>query len=329
MAPSPADSAPSSAANDTASSVAEEAPFETSGNVAFMLTPDELADMLEKHQQQSSPSTPTGLLEVPDRRDREEADDEDAGGDQVELEPHAIHELQEDQDSAWSATDPDPTFEKLALSSTRPARTLDAPGSASIDTAPIRPARRRAPRPAHARPRWRAAVWVSGRRSILAALVLVGLVVSAIVLQGPSRTAATISRPVASSAPALGLTAFRDAFAPIADDLTSISTRTGAPAAHRGSVRHRPTPAGRQHHPVRIGHRTAARTAESTQSVPTRTAPVTVANSPVNDSPITSAPASPPPASSGTSSEHSASGDGSASPPAYGEGGVLGAGHSG
>lgn len=319
----------------------------------------------------SSLSSPSALLEGPGAQEHEPTDDEDAPFAPVSTAPPARQqladlELADEEPSGADATanpaqldfptvdqsreaqqgappvlvqthafDPDPTFEKLALGSagavpTRPPGA--AAGSAAIDTAPIRPARRRGRHLTDVGPE-HAAQRLSGQRRI-ATSVLFSRV------RSPRRVAAgaavALSVLVLASivgvvgghgrAPAAGAKAVTDA-ASIGAKPVVETKRTPAPAittrkrhkqaAHRTHRRseHRhqqstPQRRLRTHAASPVHYAVAASTTTPPTTAPTRTAPTQT--TPTAATPTVTAPAPSAPAKQ----------------PAFGLGGELGPGHS-
>lgn len=306
--------------------------------------------------------------------DLELADEEpsaaDAATDLAQLDSPTIDESREVQQGAPSAPadlvsahafDSDPTFEKLALgsASTVPTRPPGAaPGSAAIDTPPIRPARRRRRdqtdvrpgRAAQRRPGQRrsAAVYsrVKSPRHVTAAAAAALAVLAVVSILG---VGAGHGRARAHAAPAVTDAASIGAKPMVETKRTAAPTTTTRKrhkqAAHR--TNHRPqhrryqksTPRRRTHAATPVHYAVAASTTVTPSSAPTQTAPtqttptqttptVTTPASPAPAAP--SSPSSPGPSSSGssTSSGSGTSSSGSVKQPAFGLRGELGPGHS-
>lgn len=359
--------APPPARQTTRSTAEEEAPFATAGNVAITLTPDEYLELIDKGAEQSDAGTSTGLLAVPDGGSRAEVNDEDgpfqspnqeqqpirdaddAPGDQqargahpgrpAQLDGSTLDEPQQNSPGAGSLAMPtgtcadddvDPTFEKLAVASaTASPRTLGVRGSAAIDSPPIRPSRKRTPRSSQARLR-RRSMPRAGRRWVAAAVVVMGSAALSLVLVGmpqrPSHSAAVSSQQGSLFQFATLGRAGQDPFAPKATTLAAASTQNHEPGARprprRSLARQRKALTARRQHPRRAQRRQTAVTPQRTESAAARTSHTTTQSSSAESTPATS------PSTSSDSSGASGGGS-SASPPAYGEGGVLGAGHAG
>jgi hypothetical protein len=232
--------------------------------------------------------------------------------------------------------DGDPMFERLAFASaaTSPTRTLGVRGSASIEGPPVRSPRKRAARSGGARPLGRG-VRRAGRRSVIAMLLGLVAVIACLVMvtlpQHPSRLAAVSSQRAASSESAtLGRGVPGEAFAPKTAELAAASTQTHTAAARQRArhslVRHRGTRNVGRRRSARPKRRQTVTKPHRRESAPVRTVPAAAPTLPTASAPASNGATSS--SSSGDSSGSSGSG-GSASPPAYGEGGVLGAGHAG
>lgn len=231
--------------------------------------------------------------------------------------------------AAGDDDDPDP-FEQLALAGDAPrARTVAPAGSASIDIPPSTRAHHRSRSNTDAGTRPHRQRRTAGRRSLRragalgAVAIASGLVIVTILLGGSSsapRRASDSQAATALAAPEL--TAHSDPFA--------VGYRLTAPAvprsAHPRAARRRPAshhsrtrPRMHRHTATAVtGHASAAtQDATAADSTPAAaTADPTVTNTPS----VSERSASPPAQTTNTSS---------ANPPAYGEGGILGAGHIG
>lgn len=268
----------------TAPPVGEDAPWAPSQQVTVTLPQHEYVALRDRADGDSRP--PSALLGVPALREREQADDKDAPFEPARTQPAATQQLADvkladqerqaahatgsscDHDSASLANadedtaddDRDP-FEELALASTpAPTRSLAAPGSAAIDTPPIRPARRRTRRTTSSanhssRPERDAAGRRLGRRSLIAGVLILAVVAAfAIILERPTRTVATSPRVAASSAPEPALTTLAQVLATNAPAIGASVSKTAAkpktvlrqhrrtrhPQIHRARARSRP-----------------------------------------------------------------------------------------
>ncbi len=167
--------------------------------------------------------------------------------------------------------DPDPHFDELANASARPPRACGLPGSAAIEAAPIRAARRRATSRSEHAERHTAAPRFRRRRIILpAALVLLVLII-AFTLERPSTSITTSS----ASRHQAGLIAVGQLLAPLTQDIALIAKDT----ALHGSAAHSARPSSRLRHTQHRAprrRRTVARAkrapitaAHTTQAAPT------------------------------------------------------------
>jgi len=347
----------------------------------------------------SSLSSPSALLEGPGAQEHEPADDEDAPFAPVSTAPPSTQQLADleladeepsdadattdpaqldsptvDQsgqlrgssapaDSAAHAFDPDPTFEQLALGSagTVPARPLGAaPGSAAIDTPPIRPARRRGRHltdvgPEHAaqrRPGQRriaTSVLFSRVRSPrrVAAGAVVGLSVLVLasivgVVGGDGRAPAAGAQAVTGAASIGAKPVVETKRTPAPAITTRKRHKQAAHRTHRRSEhRHQqstPQRRLRTHAASPVHYAVAASTTTPPTTAPTQTAPTQTtptAATPTVTAPAPAAPAAPsspsspgPSSGSGSSSSSGTRGAAPAKRPAFGLGGELGPGHS-
>lgn len=342
----------------------------------------------------SSLSSPSALLEGPGAQEPQPSEDEDAPFAPVSTAPPASQQLadlelaDEEPSGADATTDPaplgsptvnqsgqlgasavpadsaahtfdsDPTFEQLALGSagTVPTRPPGgAPGSAAIDTPPIRHVRRRGRhltdvRPEHAAQRRpgqrRIATSVlfsrvkSPRRVAAGAAVALAVLAFASVLGGGGGH----GRAPAHAAPAVTDAASIGAKPPvtttrIARPATTPKRHTqAAHRAHRGPQhRHQqstPRRRLRTHAATPVHYTVATNTAATPTTAPTQTTPTQT--TPTVTTPAPSAPAAPSsPSSPGPSSNGSGTSTSSGTPssapvkqPAFGLGGQLGPGHS-
>ncbi len=282
----------------------------------------------------STSSTSTGFLGMPARE--QTGDEEDAAFERpTTIEPPATQPLTPDLDGEQrdastnpscttpnaadecSWFDPDPHFNKLALASatTQPYGT-GLPGSASIDTPPIRSARRSSPRPASIQAQRRAHRRLS-RRSILLAPAAVALAALAILLERPSHTIATGSKPAAAVVRAPGLPIFQQMFAPISAEIAALANRatsTGAPrSARQRSARHTQHRAKPHSRSLPRVNDTNLSTAQTSQAAPIAVAPAAPPSAAISSTPTRTSAAptsnysgtpahSSPPASSSSSS---------------------------
>lgn len=219
----------------------------------------------------------------------------------------------------------------LALANATPARAAGPPGSASIDAAPIRTTRRRSMRrPARARDRnvsrrFRRG-WI-GVASLAVPLIVLASVL--FVLHGSSRTGGADSASVVASVHEPGLTTLWHRVTPATREIAAIAEHASSDGA-RDSARRAAT-ARKQHRTSRLRravtrvHHTAITTNPS-PSDQTAVTPAAATSSPTGTTPASTATGS---ASTSNGTPAITHGGGSPSPPVYGEGGVLGAGHGG
>jgi hypothetical protein len=217
----------------------------------------------------------------------------------------------------------------LALANATPAHAAGPPGSAPIRT----PRRRSMRRPARARDR------NGSRRSrrewIGVASLAVPLIVLAFVVHGSSHTRATDSTPVVASVHEPGLTTLRHPVVPATREIAAIaqhasSDRARDNARRAATARKQPRTSRRPHSVARV-HHTAIAVDHTSPSDRTVVTPATVTPAAPVSSPTSAPPASTATGSATTSNSTPATrhSSGSPSPPVYGEGGVLGAGHGG
>jgi len=307
--------------------------------------------------------------------DLEPADEEPSGADATtdpaQLDSPTVDQSREAQQGTSSvpadlvqahAFDPDPTFEKLALGSAGAAPTRPpgaAPGSAAIDTAPIRPARRRGRhltdvRPEHAaqRPpgqrRIATSVLFSRVRSprhvaagAVVALALLALASVVGVVGGHGREPVTGAKAVTDAA-SIGAKPVVETKQTKRTPASAVTTRKRhKQAAHRTHRRseHRhqqstPQRRLRTHAASPVHYTVAASTAATPTTAPTQTTPTQTTPSVTTPAPSApaapSSPSSPGPSSSrsGTSSSSGTPSSAPAKQPAFGLGGELGPGHS-
>ncbi len=350
VAPSP-DSAASTATSTTSALAEEDAPLSTAGQVTIMLTPEEFMELAEPA---GGTLTPSGSDEPIDTPAHEQTDeDEDAAFDrttpteqteiptpELDAEPAGADSAPEDRTTAeatekghWTDDpDPDPHFEQLANMTTAAPRALPAAGSASIDSPPIRPTRRTNSRPAAAAndrpPRRR----LRRRNSILVAAAVITMALPAIVIARSSNTNAAHHAQTVAVSREQGLPDIQRSLESISAELVAIARRSVAAGARHGS---------RQHSASHVQHRavthrqsiSAVDRPPVATSQTSQTEEITAAPAAPTTAAITSTPAqtvavtrTSPSATTGHVAKSSSSPD---QPPAYGEGGVLGAGHAG
>lgn len=349
VAPEP-DSARATAVAKRSAQTEEDAPLTTSGQVTITLTREEYMDLVEKPDEASTPTSGTanGFLDDTPARERAGAEEDAAFDHSTPIEPTAtepsvpdLDEEQRDTDTGPSCAttdadeerrfdrDPDPHFDELAGAGvSAELRGYDPPGSASIDTPPVRTARRSSPRPTPDQPQHGARRRFR-RRSILLAPALAGLAIAvfAIVPARPSHTIAAGSDPAAAL---VRLPTFKQALAPSSAEIAALASRATSTGA-RHSVRQR-SAGHAQHRTVTKGHSaprvgpTALSTSPTNRSAGAAVAPDDPTSSAMGSTPARTVPTSSPDT---TKSSAVTTGSSSPSPPAYGEGGVLGAGHSG
>jgi hypothetical protein len=87
----------------TAPSVGEDAPWAPSQQVTVILPQHEYVALRDRADADSS--RPTALLEVPDRREREQADDEDAPFEPARTQPAATQQLADVKLAPFSAAE--------------------------------------------------------------------------------------------------------------------------------------------------------------------------------------------------------------------------------
>ncbi|MGO9792034.1 MAG: hypothetical protein ACLP8S_21785 [Solirubrobacteraceae bacterium] len=347
VAPSPDSTAPT--VTSTTSALAEEdAPLSTAGQVTIMLTPEEFMNLAEPGGETLTPSSSNEPIDTPAPEQTDE--DEDAAFDrstteqteiptpELDTEPAGADRAPEDRTTAEATEkdartddpDPDPHFEQLANMTTAAPRALAAAGSASIDTPPIRPTRRTSSRAAPARrnrpPRRRR------RNSILVVAAVITITVPAILIARSSNTNAPHQAPTVALSREQGLPDIQRSLEPISAELAAIARRSIAAGARRSSrqhtARHAQHRAMTHRQSISAVDRSAVATSQTSQ-----TGAITAAPAAPTTAAITSTPArtvavthTSPAATTGHMAKSSSS---PSQPPAYGEGGVLGAGHAG
>ena len=221
----------------------------------------------------------------------------------------------------------------LALANATPARAAGPPGSASINAAPIRTPRRRSMRPARARDRNGSRRFRRGWIGVTS--LAVPLIVLAFVVHGSSHTRATDSTPVVASVHEPGRTTLTHPVVPATRQIAAIAQHASSDhardnARRAATARKQPRTSRRPHSVARV-HHTAIAVDHTSPSDRTVVTPATVTPAAPVSSPTSAPPASTATGSATTSNSTPAitHSSGSPSPPVYGEGGVLGAGHGG
>ncbi len=316
-----------------------------------MLTPEEFMELAEPAGRTLTPSGSNEPIDTPAHEQTDE--DEDAAFDrttpteqteiptpELDAEPAGADSAPENRTTAEATEkdhrtddpDPDPHFEHLANMTTAAPRALAAAGSASIDTAPIRPTRRTNSRPtpaANDRPPRRRQ---RRRNSILVAAAVITITLPAIVIARSSNTNAAHHAQTVAVSREQGLPDIQRSLESISAELVAIARRSVAAGARHGS---------RQHSASHVQHRavthrqsiSAVDRPPVATSQTSQTEEITAAPAAPTTAAITSTPAqtvavtrTSPSATTGHVAKSSSSPD---QPPAYGEGGVLGAGHAG
>jgi hypothetical protein len=196
----------------------------SASRVTVELSPDEYVQLLDEADRRSPAGSPSYVPQSPETREYHHAEDSDAeehsfaaSSNVAEQSPAgAADERAElasaapgafDADPVDQHRDPDPHFDKLATENATAQPLSGLPGSASIDTPPIRRARRGVP-PARRRTRDGKAPRRWRRRWIIITSSAVPVVVLALVLESASQPTAVNSARTTTAVSKLALTTF-------------------------------------------------------------------------------------------------------------------------
>jgi hypothetical protein len=215
----------------------------SASRVTVELSPDEYVQLLDEADRRSPAGPPSYVPQSPDTREYHHAEDSDgeehsfaASSNVAEQSPAGAADGRAGLASAVPAAldadpvdqhrDPDPHFDKLATENATAQPLSGLPGSASIDTPPIRRARRGIP-PARRSTRDGKASHLSRRLWIIFTSAAVPVVVLALVLEGASQPTAANSARTTTAVSESGLTTVGD-LASVTQDIAVLGRHAAA-----------------------------------------------------------------------------------------------------